>query len=175
MQASSFGAVILLGNQPLWISAFRDYLHQCGGTITNPTHNGLTMTIYQTGGIDFIFPNVNLNELYEVNGAASKLKDFIQQKLYLEVHMLFFLNYMSPKFHQVLAFLSAAEIDIGIVSLIPGIATEEMYVQVCRELNLRPHFVNQRGLDPDGIKIILRTIFDTDMKHLFELFESCMK
>ena len=80
------------------------------------------MMIYQTGGIDFIFfPKVNLNEIFEVTRAASKIKNFIQLRLYWTVHMLFFLNYMSPKCHQVLAFLSAAQIDNGIVSLKPDI------------------------------------------------------
>ena len=172
MQAYSFGAVILLGNQNSWISAFRHYLHCCGGTITNPTHDRLAMTIYQTGGIDFIFPKVNLNDVDDVNRAASKIKAYIATKLYLEVHMVFFLNYMSPKFHQVLAFLSSAEIGTVIVSLKPSVANESLYFQVCRELSLRKHIVKNQELNVDEIKSIIRGVFETNLRTLVELFES---
>ena len=172
MKAYSFGAVILLGNQSSWISDFRHYLHRCGGIITNPTHHRLAMTIYQTGGIDYIFPKVDLNDTDDVSRAASKIKDYIQHKLYLEVHMIFFLNYMSPKFHQVLAFLSATDIGTGIVSFKPCVATESLYLQVCAELYLRSHIVSKQELDVDEIKSILRGVFDTDLGTLVELLES---
>jgi hypothetical protein len=130
------------------------------------------LTIYRTGGIDFIFPKVNLNDVDDVYRAASKIKDFMQHKLYLEVRMVFFLRYMSPKFHQVLAFLSAAKIDTGIVSLKPGVATESLYYQVCTELSLRRHIVRKQELDVDEIKSIIRGVFDTDLGTLVELLES---
>lgn len=175
MQASSFGAVILLGNQHLWISAFRDYLHSCSPTITNPTHKRLSMTIYQTGGIDFVFPDVDLNEISEVGSATSKLKDFIQYKHYLNAHMLFFLNYMSPKFHQVLSFLSVAEIDTHLVSLSPGKWTETLYFEVCRELNLRTHIVRKKVMGTHEVKLIIRALLDDmNLETLLELFESTL-
>lgn len=169
MQSHSFGTMILLGNQS-WISVFKQYLHCCGSTITNPTHNRLDMTIYQTGGIDYIFPKVNLNDIDDVSRAASKIKDFIKHKFYLEEHMIFFLNYMSPKFHQVLAFLSTSEIDTCIVSLKPCAATESLYFQVCRELSLRIHIVRKQELD-DEIKTIIRGAFD-NFGTLAELIEN---
>ena len=172
MQAYSFGAVILLGNQRSWISAFQHYLHRCGGTITNPTHHRLAMEIYQTGGIDFIFPKVNLNDIDVVSWATSKIKDYTQHKLYLEVHMVFFLKNMSPKFHQVLTFLSAADIDTDIVTFKPSVATESLYFQVCTELRLRSHIVSKQELDVDEIKSIIRGVFDTDLGTLVELLES---
>jgi len=86
--------------------------------------------------------------------------------------MVFFLRYMSPKFHQVLAFLSATEIDTGIVSLQPGVETESLYYQVCTELSLRRHIVRKQELDIDEIKSIIRGVFDTDLRTLVELLES---
>jgi hypothetical protein len=118
------------------------------------------MTIYQTVGIDFIFPKVNLNDIDDVSMAVSKIKDFIRHKFYLEAHMIFFLKYMSPKFHQVLAFLTASEIDTCIVSLKPCAVTESLFFQVCTELSFRIHFVRKLELEVDEIKSIIRDVFD---------------
>jgi len=172
MQASSFGAVVLLGNQHLWIENFRVYLHSRGGVITNPVYRRLEMTIYQFGGIDFIFPNVDLNEIVEVRRATNKIKDFIGERLYLEFHLLFFLNYMSPKFQQVLQFLSCAEIDIDLVSLRPGTATETLYFQTCVDLNIKTHIISEKVLRCEDMKRIIRNVF-SNLGSLIELFESC--
>lgn len=171
MQASSFGAVIVLGNQAKWITAFREFLQKIDGSIvTNPTYNRLKMTVYRAGGIDFIFPEVNLNDINEIITASTKLRAYVNTQRYIESHLLFFLNYMSLKFYQVLVCLSGSAIDTIIVSLNPGCSTSRLFNHVCSELKLRSHIVSKHNLDVADIHAIIDDIFNDD--GLVELFES---
>ena len=171
MHACSFGAVIFVGNQRSWITTFQNYLSTNDSAIeANISHKRLQGNIYQVGGIDFIFPKINLNEIDDVISATMSMKDFIEQRRYLEVHMLFLFNYMSPKMRQVLIYLSAANIDTTLISFVPGPLTEPLYFQVCSYLNVRTKMVSKRCLDDADITSILENIFDDS--HLIELFAS---
>ena len=171
MHACSFGAVIFVGNQRSWITTFRNYLSTSNSSIeTNIVHKRLQIDIHQIGGIDFIFPKTNLNEIDEVISATRSMKDFVEQRRYLEAHMLFLFNYMSPKMRQVLLCLSAANIDTTLVSFMPGLLTEPLYFQVCSYLNFRTKIVTNRCLDGADITSILGNIFHDS--HLIELFAS---
>ena len=171
MHACSFGAVIFVGDQRSWITTFRNYPSTRDSAIkTNIVHKRLQFDIHQIGGIDFIFPKINLNEIDDVRNATRSMKDFIEQRRYLEVRMLFLFNYMSPKTRQVLICLSAANIDTTLVSFMPGLLTEALYLQVCSYLNVRTKIVSSRCLDDADITSILENIFDDS--HLIELFAS---
>jgi hypothetical protein len=98
MQASSFGALIMLGNQRMWLEKVQEYLDlDHDAVVTNPSYNRLNMKIYQSEGMDYIFPEVNFESIDQICDTAYKIKLFIADRQYLEVKMLFFLNYMSPK------------------------------------------------------------------------------
>ena len=112
-----------------------------------------TLNIYRTEGIDFIFPQVNFDDIEEVILANASLKEFTKRQHYLHVHFLFFLNYMSAKFDQILCILSASKIKITLVSLKPGELTINRYMGVCSDLNLDSY------LDMSEIQEIVRRPF----------------
>lgn len=152
----------MLGNQRMWLETFQEYLdldHEA--VVTNPSYSRLKMKIYQREGIDYIFPEVDFQSIDQIYDAAYKIKLFVADRQYLEVKMLFFLNYMSPKYYQVLRYLAVANIDIGLVSLVPGEWTRDRYVEACSYLNIKHTSFADRTIDlNDAEKLIHRCIED---------------
>jgi hypothetical protein len=164
MQTWNFGALIILGTKELWLSDLRNYLeNEPSCVITNPMYEKRKMRIYQMTGFDFIFAEVDFNEIADVIATARKLRKFLPEKNYLTSQMLFFLNYMSPKFRQVLEFLSIVDIKTTLVSLKPGNLTLPLYLETCSDLNLRTIVHSAHHLDSDQIATIIRKCFDDDV------------
>ena len=165
----SFGAVIVLGNHQSWISDLQAHLESSvESMITNPTYQKMRMTIYSSSGIDFIFPEVNLDDYPEVVRGTTKINKFMKERYYLEHHTLFFMKYMSPKFRQILDCLNNAELNPRIVSLKPN-RSKDLFYEVCMTNNFRFNIHSNLVLDKMVINRILSDIFEEEtLNNLFK-------
>lgn len=152
----------MLGNQRVWLEKFQEYLNlDHAAVVSNPSFNRLKLKIYHRKGIDYIFPEVNFYSIDDIYDAADKIKLFIAERHYLEAKVLFFINYMSPKFHQVLRCLAIAKIEIGLVSLVPCEWSRDIYLDACSYMNIKHTFFADRTIDlNDAEKHIHRCIED---------------
>ena len=136
IKSKRFSAIFILGNNKFLENFISNIDAQKDLIILEVFGVKFKFNIYTYGGIDFIVPEIDLDEIREIFRFNGVIKNFIKNNNYLLANILYFNPYVNPKQDQILYILSWSNINIILVTLKPTLSSDQ-YIDICKNLNLK--------------------------------------
>lgn len=169
IKSKRFSSIFILGNNKFLENFISNIDVQKDLIILEVFGVKFKFNIYTYGGIDFIVPEIVLDEINEIFKFNGIIKNFIKNKNYLLANILYFTPYVSPKQHQILSILSCSNINMILVTLKPIISFDQ-YINICKKLNLKTFILKDYNIIKTDFLKIIKIMYDDEYEYIFNLF-----
>lgn len=169
IKSKRFSAIIILGNNKFLENFISNIDAQKDLIILEVFGVKFKFNIYTYGGIDFIVPEIDLDEISEIFRFNGIIKNFIKNNNYLLANILYFTPYVNPKQDQILYILSCSNINIILVTLKPTLSSDQ-YIDICKNLNLKTFILKDYNIIKTDFLKIIKIMYDDEYEYIFNLF-----